>query len=110
MAFCWPVAPQSRSPGGIASVGIPSGSLGTLAQPLPLAAGWVRIPSKSSAMPSDNAPPGLRHRPVAAAAGQRQPELAAGGDIELGEDLGQVVLDGARGQEQLGGDLRVRQA
>jgi len=26
------------------------------------------------------------------------------------EDLGHVVLDGARAQEQLGGDLRVRQA
>jgi hypothetical protein len=50
------------------------------------------------------------HRPVAAAAGQRLPELATGGDIELGEDLGQVVLDGARAEEQLGGDLRVRQA
>jgi pimeloyl-ACP methyl ester carboxylesterase len=36
--------------------------------------------------------------------------LAAGGDIELGEDLGQVVLDGTPAEEQLGGDLRVRHA
>jgi hypothetical protein len=48
-------------------------------------------------------------RPVAAAGGQCLPELAAGGDSELGDDLGQVVLDGARAEEQLGGDLRVRQ-
>jgi hypothetical protein len=45
----------------------------------------------------------LCHRLVAAAVGQRMPELAAGGDIELGEDLAQVVFDGARGQELLGG-------
>jgi hypothetical protein len=42
--------------------------------------------------------------------GRRPQELAAGGDVELGEDLGQVVFDGTRGQEQLGGDLRVRHA
>src|SRR5690242_2883705 len=51
-----------------------------------------------------------RRRPVAADDGQRLPELAAGGDGELREDLGQVVLDGARAEEQLGGDLRVGQA
>ena len=45
-----------------------------------------------------------------AVVGQRLAELAAGGDIELGEDLGLVVLHGARGQEQPGGDLRVGQA
>ena len=39
----------------------------------------------------------LCHRRVPAAAGQRLPELAAGGDLELGEDVAQVVLDGARG-------------
>ena len=50
----------------------------------------------------------LCHRPVAAAVGHRLPELAAGGDVELGEDLGQVVLDGARGRGTAGGDLRVR--
>jgi spore coat protein A len=47
--------------------------------------------------------------PVAGADGQRLPELAAGGDGELCEDLGQVVLDSARAEEQLGGDLRVGQ-
>src|SRR5580658_882031 len=36
-------------------------------------------------------------------------EIAAGGDVELGEDLAQVVLDGARGQEQPSADLRVGQ-
>ena len=33
--------------------------------------------------------------------------LAARADAELGEDLAQVPFDGAGGQEQLGGDLRV---
>jgi hypothetical protein len=33
MAFCWPMAPLSRSPARIASVRIPSESLGGLAQP-----------------------------------------------------------------------------
>jgi hypothetical protein len=42
-------------------------------------------------------------------AGQGAAELDAGGDAELGEDLAQVVLDRARGQEQPGADLRVRQ-
>ena len=41
----------------------------------------------------------LYHRPVSAAVGQYLPELAAGGDVELGEDLGQVVLDGTRAEE-----------
>src|SRR5258708_25773332 len=43
-------------------------------------------------------------------AGQDAAELVAGADGELGEDLVQVVLDGARAHEQLGGDLRVGQA
>src|SRR5579859_6880327 len=37
-------------------------------------------------------------------------QLTARADAELGEYLAQVPLDGARRQEQLGGDLRVRQA
>ena len=41
------------------------------------------------------------------AVGQRSLELQAGADLELGEHLAQVVLDGARAEEQLGGDLRV---
>jgi hypothetical protein len=53
---------------------------------------------------------GLCHRPVAVAVGQRLRELPAGGDVELGEDLSQVVLDGVRAEEQPGGDLRVGQA
>jgi hypothetical protein len=53
---------------------------------------------------------GLCHRPVAVAVGQRLRELAAGGDVELGEDLSQVVLDGVRTEEKPGGDLRVGQA
>jgi alpha/beta hydrolase fold len=53
---------------------------------------------------------GLCHRPVAVAVGQRSRELAAGGDVELGEDLSEVVLDGVRTEEQPGGDLRVGQA
>jgi hypothetical protein len=47
---------------------------------------------------------------VAVAVGQRLCELAAGGDVELGEDLSQVVLDGVQAEEQPGGDLRVGQA
>src|SRR5689334_22655978 len=43
------------------------------------------------------------------AVGQCSMELQAGADLELGEDLAQVVLDGARADEQPGGDLRVRQ-
>jgi len=42
--------------------------------------------------------------------GQRSLELQAGADPQLGENLAQVPLDGVRGQEQLGGDLRVGQA
>jgi hypothetical protein len=37
----------------------------------------------------------LWQRPGAVAVGQRLPELATGGDVELGEYLGQVVLDRA---------------
>ena len=44
------------------------------------------------------------------AGGQDAAELAARVDAELGEDLVQVVLDGARADEQLGPDLGVRQA
>ena len=47
------------------------------------------------------APSGLRQRQVV-------PELPAGADVELGEHLAQVVLDGARADEQPGADLRVR--
>ena len=36
-------------------------------------------------------------------------ELAAGGDAELGEDVAEVVLGGARADEQPGADLRVGQ-
>src|SRR5262249_32423752 len=35
-------------------------------------------------------------------------QLGAGGDAQLLEDLAQVVVDRARAQEQLGGDLPVR--
>ena len=35
-------------------------------------------------------------------------ELLARADVELGEDLAQVVLDGTRADEELGADLRVR--
>src|SRR5580704_13221548 len=42
--------------------------------------------------------------------GQDLVKLAAGADGELGEDLGQVVLDRARADEQPGADLRVGQA
>ena len=52
---------------------------------------------------------------LAALAGARRagrtrarPQLFAGADAELGEDLVQVVLDGARADEQLRADLRVR--
>ena len=41
---------------------------------------------------------------------QRGLQLVPGADAELGEHLGQVPFDGARGQEQLRADLRVRQA
>src|SRR5260370_13224606 len=37
-------------------------------------------------------------------------ELVAGANVELGEDLVQVVFDGARAHEQLGGDVGVGQA
>jgi len=37
-------------------------------------------------------------------------ELAAGADVELGEDLAQVVLNRARTDEQPGADLQVLQA
>jgi len=39
--------------------------------------------------------------------GQDAVELTAGAYGELGEDLAQVVLDGARTEEQPGGDLGV---
>jgi len=34
--------------------------------------------------------------------------MTSRGDAKLGEDLVQVILDGARADEQLGGDRRVR--
>src|SRR3954447_17252669 len=40
--------------------------------------------------------------------GERAAQLLAGADLELGEHLAQVVLDGAGADEQLGADLRVR--
>src|SRR3954470_18564335 len=40
--------------------------------------------------------------------GKRAAQLLAGADLELGEHLAQVVLDGAGADEQLGADLRVR--
>src|SRR4051812_14258546 len=40
--------------------------------------------------------------------GERAAQLLAGADVELGEHLAKVVLDGARADEQLGADLRVR--
>ena len=86
---------------------IPSESLGALAQPsVPGLRGDAQI-SHGIVISA-----GARscRRPVAAPDGQRLPELAAGGDGELGEDLGQVVLDGARAEEQLGGDFRVGHA
>src|SRR6266566_5319250 len=49
-------------------------------------------------------PRGIRVR------GQEAVKLAAGADVELGEDLGQVVLDRAWADEQPGTDLRVGQA
>src|SRR6516225_8564408 len=42
--------------------------------------------------------------------GQRRSELPARGNAELGEHVAQVPLDRARADEQLGADLRVRQA
>ena len=41
-------------------------------------------------------------------AGQRVAQLFAGADLELGEDLVEVVLNGARAEEQLRADLGVR--
>src|SRR4051812_43243949 len=38
---------------------------------------------------------------------ERSAQLPAGADLELAEDLVQVVLDGARADEQLGANLRV---
>ena len=39
--------------------------------------------------------------------GERVAQRPAGADVELAEDLAQVVLDGARADEELGADLRV---
>src|SRR5580693_2962998 len=47
---------------------------------------------------------------LVSAVGQDAMELAAGADGELGEDLVQVVFDGARAHEQLGRDLGIGQA
>ena len=46
----------------------------------------------------------------AAVLGQRRSELPARGDAEFGEHVARVPLDGARADEQLRADLRVRQA
>jgi len=42
-----------------------------------------------------------------AGSGGASAEVFAGGDAELGEDVAKVPLDGARANEQLGGDLLV---
>ena len=47
-------------------------------------------------------------RAIAAPVGQRRAELPARADAELAEHLAQVPLDGARAEEQLRADLRVR--
>src|SRR6516162_1936024 len=69
-------------------------------------AGWERPVANLATRPH----PGVRLCRVAAAVGQRSPELQARADLELGEDFAQVVLDGARADEQPGADLRVGQA
>jgi NAD(P)H-flavin reductase len=46
---------------------------------------------------------------VAGPPGRTRVQLAARADVELGEDLTRVVLDGAGADEQPGADLRVRQ-
>src|SRR5204862_5430345 len=50
----------------------------------------------------------LDHKGHLSEVGHCPAELSAGADAELAECLVQVVLDGARAQEQLGADLRVR--
>src|ERR1700739_4957250 len=55
-------------------------------------------------------PGGSAQRHGVRVARQDAAKVAARGDVELGEDLAQVVLDGARRQEQPGADLGVREA
>src|SRR5690348_17409405 len=65
-------------------------------------------PTRPSSWPSTN--PARLLPSLACVALQDAMELVAGADVELGEDLVQVVFDGARAHEQLGSDLGVGQA
>ena len=87
--------PRTATPHGRVRVG-PVAPVDTLARAL------VRAGARVSCSGLPRQPGG----PV----GQRRAQLAAGADAELGEHLAQVVLDGARADEQLGADLRVREA
>src|SRR5882757_8880575 len=52
----------------------------------------------------------LERRGRVRVAGQDADELVARADLELGEDLAQVIFDGARADEQTGADLWVRES
>src|SRR5215472_16082623 len=84
----------------VAPVDLPGLPLGVLAPP------WSRGASSSSVLPMLGS--GSSGEPTVL--GQRRSELPARGDTELHEHVAQVPLDRARADEQLGADLRVRQA
>src|SRR5712692_6787243 len=73
------------------------------------ASGRGRCPPRHRAVSRESRLGGLP-RSFVSVAGQDAMELVAGADVELGEDLVQVVFDGARAHEQLGSDLGVGQA
>src|SRR5262252_9421420 len=84
----------------VAPVDLPGLPLGVLARP------WSRGASSSSVLPMLGS--GSSGEPTVL--GQRRSELPARGNAELREHVAQVPFDRARTDEQLGADLRVRQA
>ena len=74
-----------------------------------LASASARHSGQSSAPGAPTRPPRLQRRNRGRVARQDALELAARGDVELGEDLAQVVLDRRRADEQPDADFRVRE-
>src|SRR5829696_4799221 len=73
--------------------------------------GRMAVPFRSGQNDCDGRPsasPAASVGPLVRAPASRGGELPAGADAELREHLVEVVLDGARPDEQLGADLRVR--
>ena len=104
-----PARPATDMDGTLEAVGKPPQFVPAEEQPHPA---WPSAARPADRLlvrrPGPGIPGGqLTRRGDVCVAGQRAVELAAGADVEFGEDLAQVVLDRARADEQPGADLWV---